>query len=185
VKKLKDVQDEVIRQNNDEHLKIQSAEDMLVQHDVENQIDHAPSKFQQYSIFLKTSDPTHTAPKYPPRAEGKNFNSNIIFDYSDRVSQALSKQTIADSLYTEKSMRSSAFTRTVGQNSSKSSHQPQLKSAKKNSNGSNTSSLHRSQNTSSGQRSQNTSSGQRSQNAPSENNTGSEKGGSQDFNGPP
>jgi hypothetical protein len=179
------MQDEVTRKNHDEHLNFQSAEQILSQRDPENQIDHALSKFHQYPILLKTSDPTNTYSKYPPRAEGKNFNSNIIFDSSDRVSQALSKQTIADFTNTGESRRSSAFTRTPAQNSSLSSYQPQRKSAKKNSNGSNTSSLQRSQNTSSLQRSQNTSSLQRSQNARSENNTSSEKIVSQDSNAPP
>jgi hypothetical protein len=170
------MQDEVTRKNHDEHLNFQSAEQILSQRDPENQIDHALSKFHQYPILLKTSDPTNTYSKYPPRAEGKNFNSNIIFDSSDRVSQALSKQTIADFTNTGESRRSSAFTRTPAQNSSLSSYQPQRKSAKKNSNSSNTSSL---------QRSQNTSSLQRSQNARSENNTSSEKIVSQDSNAPP
>jgi hypothetical protein len=161
------MQDEVIRQNCDEQLKVQSAEQMLSQHDVENIKENALVKFQQYPIVLKTSDPTNTYPRYPPRAESKNFNSNIIFDYSDRVSQALSKQTIADFANTGESRNSSAFTRTPAQNSSLSSYQAQRKSAKKNSNGSNTSSL------------------QRSQNAPSENNTSSEKIVSQDSNAPP
>lgn len=157
----------MIRQNYDEHLKVQSAEQILSQRDVENINDHTLIKFQQYPIVLKTSDPTNTYPKYPPRADSKNFNSSIIFDYSDRVSQALSKQTIADFANTGESRRSSAFTRTPAQNSSLSSYQPQRKSAKKNSNGSNTSSL------------------QRSQNAPSENNTSSEKVVSQDLYAPP
>lgn len=154
-KRLKTVQDELTRQNDDQHLQIKSAKDGLVQRDGENQINDDLNKFNQYSQFIKAIEPTLPVPKYPPRAECKNFNSKMIFEDSDRGSQALEKQTIGESPRTGHSyVRTSSKSMNSGRNSD---YQHQRKSLRKTSSGSHGSGL------------------DKSQNAPSENNPGSSK----------